>query len=115
MKFKKIAIIGKYPSSEETKDIHDQLIQLITHLSQKNIDLVIEEKTLKQIKLNKFKSLPLNEIAKQVDIAIVVGGDGTMLGVARALIDTGIPLIGINQGRFGFLTDLNINSMFSSI
>ena len=44
MKFKKIAIIGKYPSSEETKDIHNQLIQLITHLSQKNIDLVIEEK-----------------------------------------------------------------------
>ena len=115
MKFKKIAVIGKYPSSEEVKGIDDQLIQLITHLSQKNIDLVIEEKTQKQIKLNKFKSLPLNEIGKQVDIVIVVGGDGTMLGVARALIDTGIPLIGINQGRFGFLTDLNINSMFSSI
>ena len=114
-KFKKIAIIGKYPSSGETKDIHDQLIQLITHLSQKNINLIIEEKTQNQIKLNKFKSLPLNEIGKQVDIAIVVGGDGTMLGVARALIDTSIPLIGINQGRFGFLTDLNINSMFSSI
>ena len=58
--------------------------------------------------LNRFR-------LKHVDIVIVVGGDGTMLGVARALIDTGIPLIGINQGRFGFLTDLNINSMFSSI
>jgi len=115
IKFNKIAIIGKYPSSEETKGIHEQLIQLITHLSQKNIDLVIEEKTQKQIKLNKFKSLPLNEIGKQVDIAIVVGGDGTMLGVARTLVDTGIPLIGINQGRFGFLADLNIDSMFSSI
>ena len=68
MKFKKIAIIGKYPSLEETKDIHDQLIQLINHLSKKNIDLVIEEKTQNQIKLNKFKSLPLSEIAKQVDI-----------------------------------------------
>jgi len=115
MKFKKIAIIGKYPSSEEAKDINDQLILLITHLSKKNIDLVIEEKTQKQIKLNKFKSLPLNEIGKQVDIAIVVGGDGTMLGVARTLVDTAIPLIGINQGRFGFLADLNIDSMFSSI
>jgi len=115
MKFKKIAVIGKYPSSEEVKGIDDQLIQLITHLSQKNIDLVIEEKTQKQIKLNKFKSLPLIEIGKQVDIAIVVGGDGTMLGAARTLIETGVPLIGINQGRFGFLADLNINSMFSSI
>ena len=115
MKFKKIAIIGKYPSSEETKDIYDQLIQLITHLSKKNIDLIIEEKTQKQIKLNKFKSLPLNEIGKQVDIAIVVGGDGTMLGVARALLDNGIPLIGINKGRFGFLADLNIDSMLTNI
>ena len=115
MKFKKIAIIGKYPSSEETKEIHNQLIQLITHLSQKDFELFIEEKTQRQIKLTKFKSLPLTEIGKQVDIAIVVGGDGTMLGVGRTLVDTGIPLIGINQGRFGFLDDLNIDSMFTNI
>ena len=51
MKFKKIAIIGKYPSSGENKDIHNQLIQLIAHLNKKNIDLVIEEKTQKKIKL----------------------------------------------------------------
>ena len=114
-KFKKIAIIGKYPSIEETKDIHNQLIQLITHLSKRNIDLIIEEKTQKQIKLNKFKSLSLDQIRKQADIAIIVGGDGTMLGVARSLVDSSIPLIGINQGRFGFLADLNIDSMFSSI
>ena len=115
MKFKKIAIIGKYPSSEETKEIHNQLIQLITHLSQKDFELFIEEKTQRQIKLNKFKSLPLSEIGKQVDIAIVVGGDGTVLGVGRTLVDTRIPLIGINQGRFGFLADLNIDSMFTNI
>ena len=115
MKFKKIAIIGKYPSLEETKDIHNQLIQLITHISKKNIDLIIEHKTQNQIKLNKFKSLSLNDIGKEADIAIIVGGDGTMLGVARSLVDSGIPLIGINQGRFGFLADLNIDSMFTSI
>jgi NAD+ kinase len=115
MKFKKIAIIGKYPSSEENKDIHNQLIQLIAHLNKKNIDLVIEEKTQKKIKLKEFESMPLSSIGKQVDIAIVVGGDGTMLGVARTLVDSGIPLIGVNQGRFGFLADLNIDSMFDSI
>ena len=115
MKFKKIAIIGKYPSLQESKDIHNQLIQLINHLSKKSVDLIIEEKTQKQIKLNDLKSLPLNDIGKKVDLAIVVGGDGTMLGVARTLVDSQIPLIGINQGRFGFLADLNIESMFSGI
>jgi NAD+ kinase len=114
-KFKKIAIIGKYPSSEENKDIHNQLVQLIAHLNKKNIDLIIEEKTQKQINLDEFKSMPLSSIGKQVDIAIIVGGDGTMLGAARALVDSGIPLIGVNQGRFGFLADLNIDSMFDSI
>jgi len=115
MKFKKIAIIGKYPSSEESKDIHNQLIQLITHLNEKNIDLIIEEKTQKKINLDDFESMPLSAIGKHVDIAIIVGGDGTMLGVARTLVDSGIPLIGVNQGRFGFLADLNIDSMFDSI
>jgi len=114
-KFKKIAVIGKYPSFEEAGDFHTQLIELIRYLSKKNVELIIEEKTQKQINLDKFKSLPLKDIGPQVDVAIIVGGDGTMLGVARTLVDSQIPLIGINRGRFGFLADLNINSMFTNI
>ena len=114
-KFKKIAVIGKYPSFEEAGDFHAQLIQLIEHLSKKNVELIIEEKTQKQINLDKFKSLSLKDIGPQVDVAIIVGGDGTMLGVARSLVDSQIPLIGVNIGRFGFLADLNINSMFTNI
>jgi len=114
-KFKKIAVIGKYPSYEEAGDLHAQLIQLIEHLSKKNVELIIEEKTQKQINLDQFISLSLKDIGPQVDVAIIVGGDGTMLGVARTLVDFQIPLIGINRGRFGFLADLNINSMFTNI
>jgi len=46
-KFKKIAVIGKYPSLEGIEDFHEQLIQLIEHLSKKNVVLIIEEKTQK--------------------------------------------------------------------
>ena len=113
--FKKIAVIGKYPSFKEAGDFHAQLIQLIRHLSKKDVELIIEEKTQKQINLDKFKSLSLKDIGPQVDVAIIVGGDGTMLGVARSLVDSQIPLIGVNRGRFGFLADLNINSMFTNI
>ena len=113
--FKKIAVIGKYPSFKEAGDFHAQLIQLIRHLSKKDVELIIEEKTQKQINLNQFKSLPLKDISPQVDVAIIVGGDGTMLGAARTLVDSQIPLIGVNRGRFGFLADLNINSMFTNI
>ena len=114
-KFKKIAVIGKYPSFEEAGDFHAQLIHLIEHLSKKNVELIIEEKTQKQINLDQFKSSSLKNIGPQVDVAIIVGGDGTMLGVARSLVSSQTPLIGINRGRFGFLADLNVNSMFTNI
>jgi NAD+ kinase len=57
----------------------------------------------------------LDEIGKTADLAIVMGGDGTMLSVARSLIDTDVPLVGINRGRFGFLTDLRAEDMLVEI
>src|SRR5579872_3381061 len=45
------------------------------------------------------------------DVAIVLGGDGTMLGIARQLAQFNVPLIGINQGRLGFMTDISLDRM----
>ena len=53
-----------------------------------------------------FDALTLEEIGTQCDLAVVVGGDGTMLGIARQLAPYDVPLIGINQGRLGFMTDI---------
>jgi len=115
MKIQKIAIIGKYPSIEKSKDIYAQLIELVNHLGDKKFDLFIESKTQQQINLSKYNSIDLKDIGAQVDIAIIVGGDGTMLGVARSLVYSDIPLIGIKQGRFGFLADLTTDNMFQAI
>ena len=56
MKFKKIAIIGKYPAAIESNEMDSQLIDLIEHLSKKNCELIIEEKTQKKIKNIEFSS-----------------------------------------------------------
>ena len=53
-----------------------------------------------------FGALTIDELARQCDLAVVVGGDGTMLGIARELARHDMPLIGINQGRLGFITDV---------
>ena len=45
-------------------------------------------------------------IGKQADLAVVIGGDGTMLSAARSLVRHRVPLVGINQGRLGFMTDI---------
>ena len=50
----------------------------------------------------------IQTLAPEIDLAIVLGGDGTLLGVARQLAAFGVPIIGINQGRLGFMTDLDI-------
>jgi len=59
--------------------------------------------------------LSLDEIARAVDLAIVIGGDGTMLNIARTLAPHGVPLVGVNQGRLGFLTDLTVENMTAEI
>jgi len=51
-------------------------------------------------------AMDLRAMGEQCDLAITVGGDGTLLGAARALADAGVPLLGINLGRLGFLADL---------
>ena len=113
--FKTIVIIGKYASGSDSTGIQSQLLELAQHLTQKKINIFIESKTHHSGKFEAFKSIDLEDVGKEADLAIVVGGDGTMLGVARALVNFDIPLIGINQGRFGFLADLNTSNMLESI
>jgi len=58
-----------------------------------------------------YPALPLEEIGEAVDLAIVLGGDGTLLNIARMLAPADVPLIGVNQGRLGFLTDVSLETM----
>ena len=113
--FKNIALVGKYPSLEDAKHIHDQLNVLVDYLKKNNHQIFIESKTQQQAKLEGVESIALNDLTQHADLVIVIGGDGTMLGVARSVVDANIPLIGINQGRFGFLADLNIDSMLKNV
>ena len=92
-----------------------QLLELAQYLTNKHVNIFIEAKTHQSGKFQAFKSIALEEIGTKADLAIVVGGDGTMLGVARSLVNFDIPLVGVNQGRFGFLADLNISNMLESI
>ena len=57
----------------------------------------------------------MHAIGKQADVAIVLGGDGTMLGIARELAPYQVPLIGINHGRLGFMTDVSLDQMAEAL
>jgi NAD+ kinase len=113
--FNSIGIIGKYMNPSALQMMQADLADLARHLRAKNIEVWLESNTAQHAELTGFNTASLDEIGNKVDLAIVMGGDGTMLSVARSLIDDDIPLVGINRGRFGFLTDLRTEDMLVSI
>lgn len=113
--FKSIAIIGKYMNQSALQLMQGDLANLASHLSAKNLEVWVEESTAQHAQLTGFKTAPLESIGAKVDLVIVMGGDGTMLSVARSLIDADVPLVGVNRGRFGFLTDLRVEDMLVQI
>ena len=85
------------------------LLQEIAHfLVRQGLEVSFEHHTAASTGVTDFESLTLDQIGRQCDLAVVVGGDGTMLGIARELARHNLPLVGINQGRLGFITDVPI-------
>ena len=100
--FQTVAIIGKHGAS----GIHETLLELADFLQSIGRTVIVESNTAKELKDQRLTSFDLEEICRRADLAIVVGGDGTMLGIARQLASFKVPLIGVNLGRLGFMTDI---------
>ncbi len=107
MTFQTIGIIGK----QSLPNITETLQKLIKFLQTRNKNIIICDKTIRQLKNNKLTTASIKELAKQSDLVIVVGGDGSLLSAGRvvALYDT--PILGINLGCLGFLTDVRIRDL----
>ena len=108
--FRHVALIGKYQASSagSTGDSSRQALEDIAHfLERQGCEVTLEAETASNAGLtHDYPSLNVDEIGARCDLGLVVGGDGTMLGIGRRLARFGTPLIGINQGRLGFITDI---------
>ena len=109
--FKTVAIIGKHGASGTGKS----LIELAEFLRGSGRKVVIEAQTARELNLDGVVAMHLSEIGQHADLAIVVGGDGTVLGIARQLAPYKVPLIGVNLGRLGFMTDISKEQMLPSL
>ncbi len=65
--------------------------------------------------LSRCEQLPISDMPERVELVIVLGGDGTLLHVARHFIGSEVPILGINLGRLGFLTDTPVGNMFDVV
>ena len=98
---------------QNTDGIEDTVADVADFLQAGGHAIVFEEQTasyLRQVRPG-IRVMSASEIGAHCDAAIVMGGDGTMLGIARQLAPFDVPLIGINQGRLGFMTDIPIDGM----
>jgi NAD+ kinase len=100
--FRHVALFGKY-QAEGVRPILEEIAQFLVRAG---VEVSVDRATALNTGWNDFGAMEIDELAQVCDLAVVVGGDGTMLGIGRELARHGIPLIGINQGRLGFITDI---------
>jgi NAD+ kinase len=103
--FRHVALVGKH----QAQGMRGVLEQIAAFLRQQGLQVSLEAQTALNTGMTEFGALNADELGRQCDLAVVVGGDGTMLGIARQLARHGTPLVGINQGRLGFMTDVAID------
>ncbi|MEN3354031.1 MAG: kinase [Betaproteobacteria bacterium] len=109
--FKTVALIGKYKSPE----IAGPLLELARFLADRGVEVLLDRLTASHIGDCPYPVLVLEELGARADLAIVLGGDGTMLNIARTFAPYDVALVGVNQGRLGFLTDISLDTMFETI
>lgn len=108
---KTIALIGKY----NAVGMGDSLNELARFLSDAGHSVVFDNDSAHNLDLMAHNSMSILDIGRNADVAVVLGGDGTMLGIARQLAPYDVPLIGINQGRLGFITDIPRDQMIAAV
>ena len=110
MQISSVGLFGRY----KDPNVGTTLDALRKHLENRDISVYIGDTTADNISGTRIEDSGLS-VAETIDLAVVVGGDGTMLHVARSLASYALPMIGINLGRLGFLTDLSADRMYEGL
>lgn len=105
--FKHVAIFGK-PRAEGIREPLEAIARIV---EEKGLVPMFDAATRDLVGLKEYPGFTIEAIARDADVGVVLGGDGTLLGIARELSRHRIPLIGINHGRLGFMTDIALGQM----
>lgn len=116
--FRHVALIGKYHASlsgRQSDAMRRVLEDIAEYLAAQGCEILVERETANNASLAGYPLVNVPEIGARCDLGLVVGGDGTMLGIGRQLAPFGVPLIGINQGRLGFITDISLEKFRATL
>ncbi|MEO8755763.1 MAG: NAD kinase [Casimicrobiaceae bacterium] len=110
-RFARVALVGRYASPE----LAVPLAQLAAFLTARGHHVVLDAETARHAGVPGYATADTVDLARRADLAVVLGGDGTMLAITRQMAPYDVPLIGINQGRLGFLTDIPLARMEATL
>jgi len=105
--FNPVGLIGRRNGGRSA----DSLVELASFLRQRGCEVLLEDETARHAGLPGYKVADYAQLGASAQLAIVLGGDGSMLNAARHLAQHRVPLIGVNQGRLGFMTDIALDRM----
>ena len=105
------ALIGRFSDPR----VAESALALLPHLKKRGIRALLPESDPLAAPADLADRVPEAEIANHADLVIAIGGDGTLLYAARLVARRGVPLMGINRGRLGFLTDVLPKDMLDSV
>jgi NAD+ kinase len=105
--FSRIALVGKF----QADGVEERLRDLAKLLSGLGCEVFLEAATAQHLGISDFPTKTADDFAGAIDLVVVLGGDGTMLGIGRQLAGKNVPLVGINMGRLGYMTDIPIQSV----
>ena len=110
-KFRRVTLVGKH----QADGIGQHLQELANILIQQGCELSIESETAAHLQLKGSKTLRLSDFRDSTDLAVILGGDGTMLGIGRQIAGSDVPLLGINMGRLGYMTDIPFEDALNDV
>ncbi|MDD7805144.1 MAG: NAD(+) kinase [Endozoicomonas sp. (ex Botrylloides leachii)] len=105
--FKRVGVTGRQGRAE----IIDTLQRLLLFMMGQEVTVILDERIEGLLPEHQLLTCKRAEMGLQCDLVIVVGGDGSLLGAARDLVNHNVPVIGINRGNLGFLTDICPNEL----
>jgi len=111
MHFPTIALIGRHQDT----GLDGPLRALARRLAEAGRTVLIEADTARNTGIAEYPAADIGEIGRRASLAVVMGGDGTMLGTARHLAPYDVPVVGINHGRLGFITDIPVENAHNAI
>jgi NAD+ kinase len=108
--FKNITLIGSFDQNQ----VASTLNELSAHLLARDLNVMVEDSLHLELPARVMRK-PIEHLTAHSDLVITIGGDGTMLRAARLFAGSGVPLVGINRGRLGFLADINPKELITRI